>query len=257
MNVLIAGYGNIGRYIEKELTHKDIHIYKYDKLYPYINYEYIDFCFICVPTDYVDNDLDISNIIDVIDKFKDIVDVFVIKSTLPINTMKKLNELYHHNFVYSPEYYGTTVQSNKIPDFLVLSGDDINTKKVSELYHKVKDGDFKIVYTSYEIAEVAKFMENTFLATKVTFCAEFNKVCETLNIDYNKLREIFVLDKRMGNSHTYIDSKQPYWDSHCLNKDVPAFINECNNLNIDLPMLQTMYKSNQERKQDYENNINR
>lgn len=28
----------------------------------------------------------------------------------------------------------------------------------------------------------------------------------------------------MGESHTFVDSKRPYYDSHCLNKDVPALL---------------------------------
>jgi hypothetical protein len=35
------------------------------------------------------------------------------------------------------------------------------------------------------------------------------------------LRELFILDKRMGDSHTFVYKDKPYWDSHCLNKDVP------------------------------------
>lgn len=33
------------------------------------------------------------------------------------------------------------------------------------------------------------------------------------------------MDSRMGDSHTYVNPDNPYYDSHCLNKDIPALIN--------------------------------
>lgn len=30
----------------------------------------------------------------------------------------------------------------------------------------------------------------------------------------------------MGDSHTFIDSKAPYYNSHCLNKDIPGLIKQ-------------------------------
>ena len=35
-----------------------------------------------------------------------------------------------------------------------------------------------------------------------------------------------MLDPRIGESHTFVDREKPYWDSHCLNKDVPAIAEE-------------------------------
>ena len=31
--------------------------------------------------------------------------------------------------------------------------------------------------------------------------------------------------ERMGDSHTFVSKDHPYYDSHCLNKDIPALIN--------------------------------
>ena len=43
------------------------------------------------------------------------------------------------------------------------------------------------------------------------------------------LRELFILDPRINPSHTFIYEDTPYWDSHCLNKDVPAITNQYDN----------------------------
>ena len=44
-------------------------------------------------------------------------------------------------------------------------------------------------------------------------------------ISYEELRELFILDPRVNPSHTFIYDEHPYWESHCLDKDVPAIAN--------------------------------
>jgi UDP-glucose 6-dehydrogenase len=69
-------------------------------------------------------------------------------------------------------------------------------------------------------------MENSYLATKVSFCQQFYRVAKQLGISYEELRELFILDPRVNPSHTFIYEDKPYWDSHCLNKDVIAIAEE-------------------------------
>ena len=72
-------------------------------------------------------------------------------------------------------------------------------------------------------------MENCFLATKVTFCNEFAEIAKEFGICYEQLREIFIMDERVGSSHTFVFNDQPYYDSICLNKDIPALIKQSSN----------------------------
>ena len=65
-------------------------------------------------------------------------------------------------------------------------------------------------------------MENSYLATKVSFCQQFYVIAEKIGVDYEELRELFVLDPRVEKSHTFVYRDKPYWSSHCLDKDVPA-----------------------------------
>ena len=71
-------------------------------------------------------------------------------------------------------------------------------------------------------------MENSFLATKVSFCNEFYEIAKTLGVHYEELRELFVLDPRVNPSHTFVYEDTPYWNSHCLNKDVPSIADFAN-----------------------------
>ena len=86
-------------------------------------------------------------------------------------------------------------------------------------------------------------MENAYLATKVSFCNQFYDISKQIDVDYEELRELFTLDPRVENSHTFVYEDKPYWDSHCLNKDVQAIADEYN-----AELLQDVIRFNNKRK---------
>ena len=240
--ILIVGYGNIGKHMYAELEHAG-DMYIYDPIQGYDDMNKCDIAFICVPTDMLpDGSCDIS-IVEGAVRCTD-AKLIVIKSTVPIGTCRMLLSKYDKRIVFSPEYYGTTIQSPKSPDFVILAGNKVDCDEVAELYYRVKGAHFRIKYTDYKTAELAKYMENCFLALKVTFCAEFATIAKEFDISYPELRELFVLDERMGDSHTYIHSDQPYYDSHCLNKDVPALIKQTDKAHL----MKSVQNINQQKK---------
>jgi UDP-glucose 6-dehydrogenase len=83
-------------------------------------------------------------------------------------------------------------------------------------------------------------MENSYLATKVSFCQQFFNLAEEMGVNYEELRELFILDPRVNPSHTFVHREQPYWDSKCLNKDVPAIANTFN-----APLLKSVIEFNE------------
>ncbi len=247
--ILICGYGNIGKHMKNELDGAGT-IQIYDKFMPeyssvdsWITY---DFAFVCVPTNMLpDGSADTSIVREVCETIR--AKTIVIKSAVPVGTTEKLSKLRRDvNFVISPEYYGTTIHSSDSPNFLILGGDKSVCSKVAELYYRVKPCTFRIKFTDYRTAELAKYMENCFLATKVTFCNEFAKIANKFGINYPELREIFVMDERMGGSHTYVFPEQPYYDSHCLNKDIPALIQQAGE---DAPLMSAVNEINRKAKE--------
>ena len=242
--ILIVGYGNIGKHLHKELAKLNPAIY--DKFIPEhtetINDHY-DISFIAVPTEMLpDGSADISaveNAVSVVDS-----EVIVIKSAVPVGTTDYLAEKYNKNIVISPEYYGTTQHSSDSPNFLILGGDKQHSRKVAQIYYNIKNGSFRIKFTDTKTAELAKYMENCFLALKVTFCCEFKEISDSFGIIYEELRELFIMDERMGDSHTFVYDDQPYYDSHCLNKDIPALIKFADNP----PLISKMDEINRSKK---------
>lgn len=74
-------------------------------------------------------------------------------------------------------------------------------------------------------AELAKYMENCYLATKVVFSYEFDRICRAFGTSFLAVRECWLLDPRMEASHTAVfkTNQRPY-DGKCLPKDVRAMI---------------------------------
>lgn len=248
MKIEIVGYGNVGKHIYEEFKSLSPTIYdpKYEE-YNIKSKEFFDFSFICVPTDSnEDGSCDISIVNDAVRKCN--ADVVILKSTVPVRLTDFLGSLYNKNIVFSPEYYGTTLHSYNECNFLILGGDSKNCSKVAQLYYKVKPSNFRILFSDASAAELAKYMENCFLGLKVTFCNEFAEVAEAYGVNYEQLRELFVADERVGQSHTYVYKDQPYYDSHCLNKDIPAFIHIAQDAGIEPDLMKTVNKVNQKKK---------
>lgn len=232
MNILLCGYGAIGKRMKEEyskLGNLDI----YD---PYVKEEeiitvfvalkkYYDFAFLALPTPTKDGLCDTSVVAEMIGKLHDKVGVIVIRSTVSVGFTKEISKTYG-NVVFCPEFYGTTQHQVK-NDFLILGGKRELCNKVAQLYYKVKPANFKIkFYEDPTTAEMIKYMENCYLATKVVFCNSFAAACKKAGVEYDDVREGWLMDERVEPSHTIVYEDHPYYDSHCLNKDIPAFYNQ-------------------------------
>jgi UDPglucose 6-dehydrogenase len=226
MKIVVIGFGNIGKAVREEF--KALHPAVCD---PFIA-EYkekpqgcFDVGFVCVPTESAaDGSCDVSAVEDAVGRFKDSVGALVIKSAVPPGTARRLRNETGAAVAVSPEYYGLTAHSKRDMPFVILGGEPRATAEAARAYSLVKAGSFRIFRTDYETAELAKYMENCFLALKVTFCSEFADIAEGFGVEYEDLRELFTLDERVGASHTFVYKDKPFYDSHCLNKDTLALL---------------------------------
>lgn len=228
-NVLIIGYGTVGKNLAKEL--KDIKpdiVDKYKENVNTIRNIHYDLCFICVGTPLKDNQtLDIDEVINSINDYD--CEIYCIKSTCPVGTVERLIKETGKKIVFSPEYYGNTKHnSNYLFDYTILGGNKTDCEEIIQILMHCYDGRHLFKIVEPKIAELAKFMENSFLATKLSFCQSFYNVCEEESVNYSELRELFILDPRINPSHTFVYKDSPYWDSNCLNKDIPAIANQYN-----------------------------
>lgn len=271
--ILICGYGNIGRHIYKEFENcKNVKLYVYDKdderIQPEIpeNFYYIttfdipehfDYCFLSVPTEKsaIDDSANLNAIFECIEETKDDVDTYIIRSAIPVGTSEKIYNKFdfkNHNIVVVPEYWGTTKDCPE-QDFLVLGGEPEYRSRVCNLYNLIKPGNFRYIFTDNKTAELAKYLENCWLALKVTFCNEFADIAKKFGVDYNELRECWVADKRISPSHTLVYPNQPYYNSHCLNKDIPALLASCKEVGISAPLIEKVREIRDAKAKEFRN----
>lgn len=249
--VLIIGYGTVGKNLYKEIEVYRPSIYdKYTKLDNRKTDKY-DLAFICVDTPLTpENSLDTTEVVNAI-KEND-ADIYVIKSTVPVGTTELMRIHSGKRLVFSPEYYGGTPHCNNFDfGFTILGGEKQDCIAVQQILQECYDARHIFRITDSKTAELVKFMENSWIATKVSFCNQFYEIAKTYDISYEELRELFILDPRVNPAHTFVYSEHPYWDTHCLNKDVPCIAeHKCGDF------LRNVISYNDKQKSAYKNNEN-
>jgi len=260
-SVLIVGYGVVGNNMRKLLESHVEKVFIHDPAKGYKHTDPVDIAFICVPTDMLeDGSADTKIVQQVCPEIK--ANVIVIKSTVPPGTCGKvfenLTQEVDNNgasapyLVFSPEYFGGTQHANAVNNDFVILGETVShtrkglngTELVAELYKHIFDGRGRIIKTDWKTAELVKYMENAFFATKVSFVNEFAQYAEHIGIDRDELRELWLLDDRIGRSHTFSYRDAPFYDSHCLNKDIPAIIKQAEVDGACLPLLAEVSRLN-------------
>ena len=227
-SILIIGYGVVGGNLYAELSKgKNLNIDIVDKYKPECNTttrgnKKYDIAFVCVDTPRTAETAcecrEVANAIAEND-----AEVYVIKSTVLPGTTNGIRAGSGKRVVFSPEYYGGTQHCNNFDfPFTIIGGPKADCKEVVQMLQNVYDARHQFRITDSDTAELVKYMENAYLATKVSFCNQFFQIAEQIGVDYEELRELFVLDERVDPAHTFVYRDKPYWESHCLDKDVPA-----------------------------------
>lgn len=207
-----------------------------------------DIIFICVPTPMnEDGSCDVSIVTNVV---KDISCIdrrkyVVIKSTVTPGTTERLASDFNMVIGFNPEFL---TEANAYNDFrhqplIIVGADDAGiTTIMTQLYYEFNskvDNVAHVIQRTTKEAELFKYLANSFLATKVTFANEFKSLCDKLNVDYNRISEVAVLDKRLGPTHWRVpgpDGKLGFGGS-CFPKDTAALLNFCEVNGINLWLL--------------------
>ena len=113
-------------------------------------------------------------------------------------------------------------------------------------YQQVCSAEIIINIVDSRTAELAKYMENCFLATKVIFCNEFYDLAEKMGVSYTKLRETWLMDERMGRSHTFVYPDARGYAGKCLPKYVDALLVQAENQGVDMNVLRSVKSKNSE-----------
>lgn len=222
-----------------------------------------DFIFVCVPTPMYENgNQDATYIQKVFDKAV-AGPVYIIKSTVLPGTTKNLaNKNKKLKIVFSPEFL---TERNAKLDMLtqsriIIGGDPILTRKVRRLF-EIRFMNKNIIETDSDTAELIKYMNNTFFATKVSIMNEFKLLSDKIGANWQDAIFGFASDGRVGDSHLHVpghDGKFGYGGT-CFPKDVNAIISFAKKLNVELNTIEGGWKTNLKLRpeKDWEKNVGR
>jgi UDPglucose 6-dehydrogenase len=215
--------------------------------------------FVCVPTPMnkdgsCHTDI-VESVVKEIDKWadsywKDIKPTIVIKSTVSPGTTDRLHRKYKGvDVIFNPEFLteATFIEDFKNQTRIILGGIRRGTNKLRQVYSKVFPRT-TIVKTGAKHAEMVKYFTNCFLATKVSFANEMKKLCDKLDIDYDKVVEYATYDERLGKSHWAVPGPDGElgFGGHCLPKDLNALISVAvdNSLGLYINVLSGVLETN-------------
>ncbi|MED5475606.1 MAG: hypothetical protein VX770_06215 [Candidatus Neomarinimicrobiota bacterium] len=262
MNIGIIGKGFVGSAVYYGFStdqHNDFNIKIYDKnpelsshsLEETINNSEIVFVSVPTPAN-LDGSINLEMINDVLFQINNCYNgksIILLRSTLIPGTSSMFSNKYSKlKIVFNPEFL---TEKNANNDFLnqsriILGGDKKITSKVSQLYNLRFRDSIPIIETNFETAEMIKYMNNCFLATKVSFMNEMKMLSDKLGVDWDVAVNGFSLDKRVGDSHLDVpghDGKLGFGGS-CFPKDIQALIHHSKSIGVDVDTLEGAWETN-------------
>jgi GDP-mannose 6-dehydrogenase len=190
-------------------------------------------------------------------KTKDTFHVVVIRSTVMPGTNKKIGQIIEffsgktRNVAFSvisnPEFLreGTAVKDYYNPAVTVIGGDnECAIEKVSSLYRDLKG---TVEVTDVEVAELIKYVNNSYHALKITFANEVGNICKSMKIDSHVLMSLFCKDTSLNISPAYFKPGFAYGGS-CLPKDLGGLVTLAHDNYIVAPLLSNIDHSNENQK---------
>ena len=254
----IIGNGFVGESIAFAFSPvSDVRIYDIDPLKSTHTLDEVndsDFVFVCVPTPMKEGgEQDISYVESV---FKNCTSnpIYILKSTVLPGTTKRLQSQNPNlKIVFSPEFLTErTAKLDMLTQARVIFGGDIKLTKELEKLFSIRFMNRHYIHTDSTTAELIKYMNNSFFATKVSIMNEFYRLASALGANWNDALYGFASDGRIGDSHLHVpgpDGKLGYGGT-CFPKDVNAITKMANDLGVPLNTIEGGWKTNLEVRSD-------
>jgi len=161
--------------------------------------------------------------------------IVVTKSTVPPGFTERMQEKYALRILFSPEFL---TEANAVKDFKtanrVLLGGDLEDARVvfkffegvwpdrlPETYVDHPDGPVSIIQCNPTDAELVKLSTNVHLTARVMISNEIYQICEKVGADYERVKLLSQLDRRIGLSHMNVPGPDGHlgYGGHCFVKD--------------------------------------
>lgn len=258
----IVGYGVVGQGIHKLFKEDVVAIYDpaYEKSNLREDFGDVDIVVVSVPTNETEDWSANTSIL--FETFswlrlqirKDAI--ILVKSTTPPEVIRRLKKDYWTHTVFSPEYMGeskyytppwkyphpTDMESHT---WQIFGGDKCDTSLCVDAFKRRMGVDCQYWQTDIVTASLTKYIENSFFAMKVTFVNEWYDIAQTYGVDWNELRELWLLDPRINRNHTLVFPKDRGYGGKCFPKDTRAIIKATEDKGYSPKLMRAMDEVNQ------------
>lgn len=147
--------------------------------------------------------------------------------------------------VSNPEFLREGIAVNDFfapPYTIVGSSSDEGVNVMNDVFASISA---PFVRVDIRLAELIKFVNNSFHALKVSFSNEVGRICKEIGTDSQELMELFSKDTILNSSHAYLRPGPPYGGT-CLPKDLKALNFIADENNVSTPILNVIDISNRQ-----------
>lgn len=203
-----------------------------------------------------DSDLSaIENVAKIIGANLNSYKVICTKSTVPVGTGKKIEEIIksinksiEFDYVSNPEFLreGAAVKDFLIPDRVVIGSSSQKAFEImQDVYRPLYLNETPIVNTNVETAEMIKYASNAFLALKISYINEIANLCELVGVDVHVVSKTMGQDGRISSKFLH---PGPGFGGSCFPKDTMALANTGKKNKIKMNTVEAAIKTNNEQK---------
>ena len=146
--------------------------------------------------------------------------------------------------VANPEFLreGTAVKDFMQPSLVVVGSHDPSAaRRVASLYASLP---VEVSVVALRTAELIKYACNAFHALKITFANEIGTIAESLGLEGDEVLETICRDTKLNISPAYLKPGFAFGGS-CLPKDLRALNYRARQLDLELPLLNSVLPSNE------------
>ena len=178
----------------------------------------------------------------------------IIKSTVVPGTLNFIKKLLEKNknkegidfeLLSNPEFLreGSAIKDTRNPHVVIVGGNDTKSrKKLVEFYKKIYPKNQDYVETNTTTAEMIKYANNAFLATKITFINSMANICQKIpDTNVDDIAKVIGMDPRI--SPLFLNAG-PGFGGSCLPKDLQALITYSKNIGYSPKLLETVQDCN-------------
>ena len=156
--------------------------------------------------------------------------IIVTKSTVPVGTHKKIEEIIKSkthapfDYVSNPEFLkeGAAVEDFMRPDRIIIGTTNPAVQVImKQLCTPFMRKSNRILFMDPASAEMAKYAANTMLATRISLMNEISQLCEKVGADVEHVRQGLGSDSRIGSAFLFPGVG---FGGSCFPKDIRALV---------------------------------